>query len=213
MAAFFADAGYEVHLLDTSTVALDIAQRNFETDGLRGYAVAGDALNLPYVDQKFDVCVSIGLLEHFAEIEPVLIEQMRVLRKGGVLLAYVVPERPLSAQVLGAPLNMLLRLRRCFKGLPASRSTKAPLYRNRFRSRDYLEVLQRSGVGASGAFGMFPLPLISHSPTFPFSSNEPWIERRIVQAWSRILSLRDRKKDAWICAEGWGLAFLVWAVK
>ncbi len=213
MAAFFSDAGFETHLLDTSTTALEIARKNFSLDGLKGLPVAGNALALPYSDEVFDATVSIGLLEHFAEIEQPLAEQLRVLRSGGVFLGYVVPERVLSVQCLAWPINAFLRLRQTVRGRKGVMGGKSPLFRNGLRSDDFIAVLKRRGVSRAGAFGMFPVPLISHSPSFPFSANDPHVERTIIRVWERLLRRRRRAADPWICPELWGLAFLVWAYK
>src|SRR5215208_6464416 len=69
MAAFFADAGFDVTLLDTSYDVLKIAGTNFEEDQLNAAYICGDALKLPYSDGTFDAVLSIGLFEHFSEIE------------------------------------------------------------------------------------------------------------------------------------------------
>ena len=213
MGAFFADAGFDTHLLDTSTQALAIARRNFAVDGLACRVVVGDALQLPYPDGEFDVVVSIGLLEHFADVATPVGEQIRVLRPGGVFLGYVVPERAVSVQLVAAPINALLRARRWAAGAKVTRQYKAPLFRNDFRAQHYLDVLDRLGVTNKGAFGMFPVPLVSHSPAFPFTANDPSIERRIVRTWRFLLGLRPGAGDPWTCPERWGLAFLVWARK
>lgn len=215
MAAYFADAGFETHLLDTSVDALRIARRNFEEDGLAGAPLCGDALALPYRDGSFDVVLSIGLLEHFADVEPPLLEQLRVLRKGGVLLGYVVPERPISVQTLAAPINALLRLEALVRrGRTTVKVRKDPLYRNDFEPEHYLRILSRAGAEEAASFGMFPLPLISHSHRFPFSPMSPNRERRLIALWRRILARRARAGgDPWACDERWGLAFLVWARK
>ena len=213
MGAFFADAGFDTHLLDTSTQALAIARRNFAADGLACKAIAGDALQLPYADGTFDVTVSIGLLEHFSDVAVPVAEQIRVLRPGGVFLGYVVPERLVSVQFLSAPVNALLRARQRAAGAPVTRQNKAPLFRNDFRAQHYLDVLDRLGVASRSAFGMFPVPLVSHSPAFPFTANDPSIERKIVRTWRFLLGLRPGNGDPWVCPELWGLAFLVWARK
>lgn len=218
MGAFFADNEFEVNLLDTSLDALRIARKNFSDDCLSASFVCANALSLPFKDSTFDVVVSIGLFEHFAKIRPPLLEQIRVLRTGGVFLGYVVPERTLSVQTLAIPVNWLLRmghgiynLIRCVKkrnGL----SQKAHLYRNTSTSADYLAILRDAGVRTMGSFGMFPVPMISHSPGFPFSLMAKPLELSLVRIWKILLSLRrDKEIDPWICPENWGLAFLVWA--
>jgi ubiquinone/menaquinone biosynthesis C-methylase UbiE len=215
MGAFFADSGFETHLVDTSTAALGSARDNFRIDNLTASAICGDALNIPYADNSFDVVVSIGLLEHFEDIGTPVREQLRVLQPGGVMLGYVVPERPLSVQTLATPVNTGLRalhkLSRRNNG-PAA-AAKEPLYRNNYAARDYLKIADEFGVREAGSFGMFPVPLVSHSPAFPFSTMSPSAERRLIRLWRLLFSLKPGSGDPWICKEKFGLAFLVWARK
>jgi SAM-dependent methyltransferase len=181
----------------------------------------GDALALPFPDESFDVVVSIGLLEHFEDIRQPVTEQLRILRPGGVFLGYVVPERPVSVQWLGTPINACLRLMRLLSGQPSVTQKKKAIYRNDYRSVDYQRIVREFGVQSLGSFGMFPVPLISFSPTFPFTLLSDKAEDRIVKAWQRILNLnlgkninsQDPSKDPWTCPEWWGLAYLVYAIR
>jgi len=221
MGAYFSDRGFELHLLDISHEVVEISRRNFSIDNLHAHYVCGDALALPYGSGEFDVVLSIGLLEHFAAIEQPLSEQVRILRPGGMFLGYVVPERLISVQTLALPVNGILRLGESLYRniMPAGKestrsSSKVPLYRNSYSSNDYLAVLQGFGIQETGSFGIFPLPLISHSPSFPFSLLSPGLEKWVVNVWGRILSLRGSGiRDPWTCSEGWGLAFLIWGRK
>jgi ubiquinone/menaquinone biosynthesis C-methylase UbiE len=220
MAAFFAAEGLNVHLLDISETALRMARMNFTVDDLTGFYVCGDALALPYPSGVFDVVLSIGLFEHFAEIHQPLCEQVRILKPGGVFLGYIVPQKNLSVQTLVLPINIALRLGyRIYGGLTFNsrgleNAKKVPLYRNNYKSKDYLSALYALGVEKAGSFGMFPLPLISHSPNFPFSLMAPFLERGLVWLWQLLLTARSwRRGDPWTCTEHWGLAFLVWARK
>lgn len=219
MGAYFANAGFETHLLDSSEAALASAKRNFTQDGLSAHYHHGDALALPFPDGHFNAVVSIGLLEHFENIRDPLAEQMRVLAPGGVFLGYVVPERPISVQTLAAPVNAALKL--LHRREPGARPAqpKQLLYRSSYWSKDYLDVVRQLGAQSCGAFGMFPVPLISHSPSFPFSLMGPAAERRVVSLWQSLIGLRgattqasgNASDDPWTCPEWWGLAFLVWA--
>lgn len=219
LGAFFAEAGYAVHLLDTAADALEAARVNFERDQLKATYTVGDALAMPYPDGMFNVVGSIGLLEHFEDIERPIAEQYRVLAKDGVLLVYVVPERKWCVQVLAIPVNALLKLgHACWLALrgikrdPIPKGT--PLYRNAFPASDYLAILKKLGSTRMGSFGMFPLPLVSHSPSFPFSPMSPHLEGALMHFWRFVLGVRRLfTKEPWICAERTGLAFLVWAVK
>jgi SAM-dependent methyltransferase len=86
--AALAARGARVVLLDASAGALELASRN--APGLRGRAlVRGDALASPFPDAAFDVVFHQGLLEHFRDPLPLLLENRRLLRAGGVLLVDV----------------------------------------------------------------------------------------------------------------------------
>jgi len=74
LAKFWKDHGYNVIGLDISYKALAITSRK----GI--YCVKGDAGNLPFEDNTFDLTYSDGLLEHFFDPKPVLKEIFRVSR-------------------------------------------------------------------------------------------------------------------------------------
>lgn len=214
MAAFFANQGYETFLLDTAHYALSLARDNFNKDGLKGYPIQGNALLIPHPNESFDVIFSIGLLEHFVEIRSVITEQLRVLKRGGYFLGYVVPERPFSVQTLAQPVNTFLRIEHVLKGGKTSGDSKSSLFRNANNADDYINALCELNVQESGSTGIFPVPLISHSPRFPFSLMSPRREKKLVKLWRILLTLRGRFfKEPWTCSESWGLAFLVWAKK
>jgi len=86
--AALARAGAQAFLLDASPGALELAARNPEV--FRGRSlVQGDALSCPFPDESFDLVFHQGLLEHFRDPAPLLAENRRILRAGGVLLVDV----------------------------------------------------------------------------------------------------------------------------
>ena len=58
---------------------------------------------------------------------------------------------------------------------------------------------------------MYPLPMISHSPEFPFSLLPKPIEKLLTKIFNIILSVRKKiyGRHGWICDEKFGQAFLV----
>jgi len=92
LSCYFSDAGYNCTLLDISPSAISAAKGMFEENNLKGTFVIGDTTDLPFQNKSFNVVFSIGLLEHFEDIEPPIKEQIRVLDDGGLFFGYVVPK-------------------------------------------------------------------------------------------------------------------------
>lgn len=175
ISSYFADAGYKCTLLDTNRDVLKTARRIFEENGHRANFVQGDAFNLPFKDESFDVVVSIGLLEHFRDIEQPIKEQFRILRPGGLFIGYIVPGKP----------------------------DKSGIYRTDYRAEHYINLIKGLDVTDIHSTGLYPLPMISRSPEFPFTLNSPFIESVIVKVFKSILAVRKLfTGSAWTCKKG-----------
>jgi SAM-dependent methyltransferase len=85
----------QLHELGARAVALDAAPEALSLiarahPGLRGRAiVGGDAMHLPFADGAFDAIFHQGVLEHFGNPHAFLVENFRVTRPGGLLVADV----------------------------------------------------------------------------------------------------------------------------
>lgn len=211
ISSFFAEAGYTCTLLDTSAAALQIAEKIFQRNHHHASYVVGDANRLDFPDASFDVVVSIGLLEHFAEIDAPLREQLRVLRPGGRCFCYVVPENPTNVQRYFRVVNAILK-----KVFPATApegepSAKQAVFRTESLSRPYVEALRGMGAAEIDTVGMYPLPMISPSAAFPFTLMHPAAERTLTFLYRTVLRIRRACRSAhpWTCSERFGQAFLV----
>jgi ubiquinone/menaquinone biosynthesis C-methylase UbiE len=76
----------EVVGLDMNPVQLGRAIKNLRGEKARTFLSRGDAENLPFVDETFDVVVSIGAIEYFPNPEQAVKEMTRVAKRGGVVV-------------------------------------------------------------------------------------------------------------------------------
>ena len=213
LSCYFSDAGYDCTLVDLSKNAIEVAKRIFEKNNLDANFVVGDANNLEMSRDTFDVVYSIGLLEHFEDIEVPIKEQIRVLRPGGIWFGYIVPEYKDNIQKKFEWINDILRGYQEVAEKDAS--SKSEIYRSDFGSERYVPVLERLGLSNIQARGVYPLPMISHSIDFPFSLMPEKSEAALTDYFKATLHERAEKtgENPWLCEEGEGNAFLVWGVK
>ena len=214
MSAYFADNGFDCTLLDSSESAIKAAKKVFKENGLKAKFDVGDAMRLPYDDGAFDIVFSIGLLEHFEDIEVPIVEQMRVLCKGGLFLGYVVPKYTDNVQKSYEWINDLLKESVDYD-LRDAVSQKEDVYRSDADSARYLEVLKNESVRDINTSGVYPLPMISYSRDFPFTLLNPQSEKILVEHFLKTLDERRQinKRNPWLCDEGFGQAFLIWGYK
>lgn len=86
----FLRAGARYTGFDQSPVALELARRRFELEGLAAAdLVQSTAIELPFEDESFDLVFSHGVIHHIADTEAVVAEFERVLRPGGTALVMV----------------------------------------------------------------------------------------------------------------------------
>ncbi len=93
--ALMASVGFNALLLDYTPSALECARNSFiELQGKeRKKYLLGNALALPLADNTVDVVISCGVLEHFEHPEFPIREMCRVLRKGSLFFADIVPKK------------------------------------------------------------------------------------------------------------------------
>lgn len=216
LSLYFAYNKWEASLLDQSASAIEVAKENFNSLNLKGNFIVGDANALPFDDNTFTTTFSVGLLEHFQDVEPTIKEQFRVLEKGGIFIGYVVPERKLNIQTLAKPVNKALSLAKKFidPGVDSFKKEKDLLFRSDFGSRHYLDIMKKYPFKATGSFGTFCVPSISYSEIYPFTPLPKKLEKTVVTIQKSMLHLRSRfMEHPWQCSEFLGQAFVVWGIK
>lgn len=211
ISSYFAANGFDCVLLDYSRHVLGTARDIFSRVGHRADFVCGDANGLPFASDSFDVVVSIGLLEHFDNIRTPLEEQIRVLKPGGTFLGYIVPENPGNIQKYFRWCNTILRRAAALANVHGQSAVKEAVYRNDMGSERYLPILKSLRVHGLTATGVYPMPMISHSPEFPFSLMHPTAEYGLTRVFEVVLGLRRLLfgRNPWMCSEAMGQAFLV----
>ena len=215
LSSHFAAHGWHPTLLDTSPEVLDIARHIFSRNGHSARFVVGDADNLPFEEQLFDVVASIGLLEHFEDASTTIDEQWRVLAPGGWLFCYIVPERPDNLQRYFNWINKILKFTVGLASSSKGAIAKQEIYRSDSGSEVYLPLVAKHSPARLFVSGMYSMPMISHSPDFPFSLLPAPLERLLVVTFKAAVWVRGRLtgRHGWLCQECNGQAFLVAAQK
>ena len=81
--AQFAKAGADYTGIDLTEASIELAQKRFELDGLKGEFRVSDAENLDFDEETFDLVYSHGVLHHTPETGTAVREVHRVLKPGG----------------------------------------------------------------------------------------------------------------------------------
>jgi ubiquinone/menaquinone biosynthesis C-methylase UbiE len=83
-----AQRGFQVHAMDVSEAALEMAAENIRQQGLQDKITLkrGNLLSLPFSDGTFQGVLCWGVLMHIPEVERALAELTRVVKPGGLLV-------------------------------------------------------------------------------------------------------------------------------
>lgn len=79
----FAEGGADLHGIDLTPRAIEHTERRLALFGLKSRLAVGDAENLPFPDESFDLVYSWGVLHHSPDTPKAFREVQRVLRTGG----------------------------------------------------------------------------------------------------------------------------------
>ena len=207
LSAYYSQNNYKVTLLDSSEEILLRAKRIFSENQLKASYVLGDATKTKLESNSFEVVASIGLLEHFEDPKDLLLESLRITKKGGDIFFYVVPDKITPIQNLFDKLNSII-----FLFSKNKKNKKEDVYRNAYDIRFYKKIINKfENVSDFSAYGVYPLPMISPNRDFPFTLNNELTEEIITLIFRIILYFRQLlfRKNPWICSEKNGQAFLL----
>jgi ubiquinone/menaquinone biosynthesis C-methylase UbiE len=134
------------YCVDYSAQSIDFMKRNFAKNKIKGTYVKADIKKIPFPDNTFDVIFSNGVLEHFREPIPIVQEQMRVLKKGGVLV-FAVPE---TWTLYTVKKHMLMRKGQWFAG-----------WETQYTKRELRKMMRQAGLKVLDAkvYGAAPLSM------------------------------------------------------
>ncbi len=208
LSAYFADNKWKCTLLDSSTKAINIAKHYFKKNKLKASYLVADCKKIPYPEKSFDLVFSIGLLEHFKNPEKIIKEQIRVLDKGGLFIGYIVPEIKNNIQDQYEWINNIFTLLTKSKN---NKNRKKKIYRTNYMSNFYKQILKKNNLMNIKSSGIYPVPMISISKSFPFTLMDKNIEKVIVNHFEKLLY--NDFKNSWLCNEKKGQAILVWGTK
>lgn len=164
---YFAKRGYGTYCLDINKSILEVAEKNFKKEGVKGKFSVGDAEKLPFTDNQFDIVTSFGLLEHFENPETAIFEMVRVLKSEGLLFADIVPNR-FSCQTIGNLFNSLAVLTYwLLKGKPslgfskAIRNFRPAYFENSISWQEYKSIMVNAKLKQIQVRGNRPFPRLT----------------------------------------------------
>jgi len=135
--------GAHAVVLDYSQASLEVARGVAEREGRGLLLVRADALRLPFRDGALDVVFHQGLLEHFRDPMPLLCENVRVLRREGLLLVDV----PQRYHLYTVAKHILIAVGKWFAG-----------WETEFSIRELTRLMERAGVRITGRYGRWMIP-------------------------------------------------------
>jgi len=90
ISAQMAELGADVHLLDISSDALQLARKHFSAKNLHASFTQGDIIDLPFRESTFDIVWNAGVMEHFEDGPQVKILQNieKVIKPKGFFITF-----------------------------------------------------------------------------------------------------------------------------
>jgi SAM-dependent methyltransferase len=142
-----AEQGAVSVMLDYSMASLQVARDVAGRSGVTPFLVRADALRMPFRDGTFDAVFHQGLLEHFRDPMPLLRENVRSLKKDGMLLVDV----PQRWHLYTAVKHALIAAGRWFAG-----------WETEFSIGELSQLMTRAGVRVTRRYGAWMVPGLAY---------------------------------------------------
>jgi SAM-dependent methyltransferase len=134
-------------VLDYSPASLELVKRQAREQGLTVHLVRADALAMPFRDGALDVVFHQGLLEHFRDPMPLLIENVRVTARGG----RVVVDVPQTFHLYTVMKKTLIAFDAWFAG-----------WETQFTPGELERLCRRAGLEVRRTYGEFMVPGLAY---------------------------------------------------
>jgi ubiquinone/menaquinone biosynthesis C-methylase UbiE len=142
-----AQRGATIVLLDYSMASLEVARDVARRSDVRPLLVRADALRMPFREETFDTVFHQGLLEHFRDPMPLLVENVRTLKREGLLVVDV-PQRFHLYTVMK---HALIAMGKWFAG-----------WETEFTIGQLTGLMTRAGVRVTRRYGAFMVPGLAY---------------------------------------------------
>ena len=184
--------------VDFSQESINIAEKNAKKYNSNARFIKGDIFEPEAILKranlevsKFDIIISLGVLEHIENINDCFEIHFNLMNKGGLFLAMIVPEKK-SIQDYFAPLNRFLisinskeKKNGKLKHLDKKTLSKTDEVFRSFKNKNYYEKkLKKSGFKQIKAYEANPLPTIR-----PL---HPYLEKFLVKVYNSYLNLSKK---------------------
>jgi len=142
--------GAQVYVLDYSPAAIHIIHELNKKNNETVHPILADAFRMPLADESVDIVFHQGLLEHFKNPAELLRENVRVLKKGGILLVDV----PQTFHIYTVIKHILIFLNKWFAG-----------WETQFTINQLKQLIEDTGVRVIYQYGNWMQPSLFYRMT------------------------------------------------